>query len=200
MKRIIILTILVAALSSGAGAAERKYSIGTVAWIGWSPLHVADELGFWNDQGNRGPDQEFRRSGCTARGCPRRSRRPGHGYDRHPGRRVHEWETGPCVWRKTDWSHGGDKIIIKKECGHTRSYRPADRRFPGSALLSVFPGAISQDPGLGADGFSYRGNRRRGSHRPIHRRPDSGHRQLRSLDQRGPRAGQWAGRGLLRRF
>lgn len=29
----------------------RQYRIATVAWIGWSPLHVAQDRGFWKEQG-----------------------------------------------------------------------------------------------------------------------------------------------------
>ena len=30
-------------------AGGKVYKIATVAWIGWSPLHVAQEKGFWDE-------------------------------------------------------------------------------------------------------------------------------------------------------
>ena len=49
IRRILLGAIILCLMASIIQA--REYKIATVAWIGWSPLNVAQELGFWKDLG-----------------------------------------------------------------------------------------------------------------------------------------------------
>jgi len=113
MKRLIIFTIIIGLILCGT-AYGRTYKIGIVAWAGWSPVNVADVKGFWKEQGidvkvytlstpqevlglfeNRRIDLAWEMIGSIVefyiKGMPVK------------------------ILAETDWSHGGDKIIIKKD-------------------------------------------------------------------------------------
>ncbi len=47
----IVLAILFFSLNSLQGKEEKVFRIGIVPWIAWTPLYVAEELGFWKDLG-----------------------------------------------------------------------------------------------------------------------------------------------------
>ncbi|QTA87376.1 ABC transporter substrate-binding protein [Desulfonema magnum] len=113
MKRIIFIVVMIV-LALGSVAHGRTYKIATVPWIGWSPINVADAKGFWKDLGidvrvvtlpdpiavqslfkNKLVDIKFDMIGSAA-GCY---------MDGVP----------ITVIAETDWSHGGDELIIKKD-------------------------------------------------------------------------------------
>lgn len=112
MKRIILLaTLLILAVPFMATA--KSYRIATVPWAGWSPVHVAQEKGFWKDQGL---DIKVLNHQDIAQV-----------YDFFKTKQVDitffmmgtavKWYTEGTpvtVLAETDWSHGGDKIIVRK--------------------------------------------------------------------------------------
>ncbi|MBF0552023.1 MAG: hypothetical protein HQK60_16000, partial [Deltaproteobacteria bacterium] len=50
MKRLILMITLTLVMAAGSAQA-RTYKIGTVHWIAFSPVNVAEVKGFWKDQG-----------------------------------------------------------------------------------------------------------------------------------------------------
>jgi len=91
----------------------RTYKIGVVPWAGWSPIHVADAKGFWKEQG---VDVEvINYYDNTKILSDVRKKRIDIGFDM-VGTIVGFYLRGVSltVISETDWSHGGDKIIIKK--------------------------------------------------------------------------------------
>ena len=52
MKRIcMISTCILLLIFFPITATGKRYKVATVAWIGWSPLHVAQENGYWRELG-----------------------------------------------------------------------------------------------------------------------------------------------------
>jgi len=116
MKRrlfVVIFVICISLVFTGMGYA-RSYKIGTAPWIGFSPNNVADIKGFWKSQGvdakviNFSNAQEMHNALI---------------YNRIDI--AHEMIGTWCglymkdipltIIAELDWSHGGDKIIIKKK-------------------------------------------------------------------------------------
>lgn len=90
----------------------KQYKIATVAWIGWSPLHVASERGFWRDQGvdlsvihydDPTVILEAIKAGKIDFAMDMAGSLVGIFMKGEPVRAIVE----------TNWSHGGDKIIVK---------------------------------------------------------------------------------------
>ena len=95
------------------GADAPGYRIATVAWAGWSPLHVADEKGFWTDLGldvevvdydNPVVILEAIRAGRIDFAMDMAGTLVG----------VHMDGTPLVVLAETNWSHGGDRIIVHR--------------------------------------------------------------------------------------
>lgn len=118
MKRIIFIAAILIGMSAGT-AQSRTYKIALVAWVGWAPATIAEVKGFWKEQGldvktvalpdplpvnnllkNRRVDIVFGMIGnvigMRAEGVP------------------------AAVIAETDWSHGGDEIIVKKDMDMTK--------------------------------------------------------------------------------
>ncbi len=116
MKRLILLTIGMLLLSASAEA--KIYKLAMIPWIAWSPASVAEAKGFWKEEGidvkvvvcsnilqlftlfnEKRVDIIFNMIGT------------GVGYHMNglPVRIIAE----------TDWSFGGDKIILKKDADIT---------------------------------------------------------------------------------
>jgi NitT/TauT family transport system substrate-binding protein len=113
MKRIIFLTmIFVLAFASMAYA--RTYKIGVVPWVGWSAAHVADAKGFWKEQGI--DVKVFNFPSNMAVHTALKNKRIDIGFDML-GTAVGLYLEGVpvVIIAETDWSHGGDKIIVKKD-------------------------------------------------------------------------------------
>ncbi len=91
----------------------RTYKIGVVPWAGWAPIHVADAKGFWKEQGIDVEIINYYDS--TKILSDVRKKRIDIGFDM-VGTIVGFYMRGVSltVISETDWSHGGDKIIIKK--------------------------------------------------------------------------------------
>jgi NitT/TauT family transport system substrate-binding protein len=118
MKRILILSIIfVLVLSSMAQA--RIYKIGVVPWTGWSPSHVADVKGFWKEEGV--DVKVFNFPSNMATNTALKNKRIDIGFDMI-GTAIGLYLEGVpiVVIAETDWSHGGDKIIVKKDLDATQ--------------------------------------------------------------------------------
>ena len=90
-----------------------SYKIGVVPWAGWSPAHVAMAKGFWKDQGV--DVMVFNFSSNMETNTALTKKRIDIGFDMI-GTAVGLFMEGApvVVIAETDWSHGGDKIIVKK--------------------------------------------------------------------------------------
>ncbi len=97
----------------GKAQEGRVYKVGTVQWIGWSAAHVAEAKGFFKEAGvdvkvfNFNSNQEVH--------AAIKGKRIDLGFDMI-GTIVGLYMNGEPVkiLAETDWSHGGDKIIVKK--------------------------------------------------------------------------------------
>ena len=105
------------------GADNRLYRIATTAWMGWSPLHVAQEYGFWSRYGvavevvnydNPIIIQEAIKAGRIDFAMEM----VGSLVD------IFMNDTSVVALAETNWSHGGDKILLQK--GHTLQQHLAD--------------------------------------------------------------------------
>lgn len=109
--KVVALTILLGVMALPAAAGPLR--IGTVAWMGWSPLHVAREKGFWKD---RGLDVEVITydDPIVILGAIKAKRI--HLAMDMAGSLVGIHMNGEPVVAiaETDWSHGGDKIVVRK--------------------------------------------------------------------------------------
>ncbi len=113
MKRIAVLAIVLCLAFAGLAHA-RTYKIAVVSWAGWSPCHVADAKGFWKSEGvdvqvitttdplqtinlfrQKLVDMAFDMLGSVVG--------------------LHMEGLPVSIVAETDWSHGGDKIIVKKD-------------------------------------------------------------------------------------
>lgn len=94
-------------------AAAGPYKIATVAWIGWSPLHVAMEKGFWRDRGLDVTVVTYDDPIVILEAM--KAGKIDFAMDM-VGSLVGIYMRGEPVVAiaETNWSHGGDKIIIRK--------------------------------------------------------------------------------------
>ncbi len=117
MKQLTLLVIGMLLLSASAEA--KTYKIAMLQWIAWSPTNVAEVKGFWKDEGidvkvvvcsnalqlftlfnEKRVDIIFDMIGSGV----------GYYMNGLPVRIIAE----------TDWSHGGDKVILKKDADITK--------------------------------------------------------------------------------
>lgn len=113
MNRKIILSVLLCGALC-AHAEKPTYKIGMIHWIAYSPLNVADARGFFSDEGievrviNFGSNQELNSA--------LEHKRIDIALDMI-GSWVGMYLDGVplTIIGETDWSHGGDKIIAKKD-------------------------------------------------------------------------------------
>lgn len=113
MKRTLVLSVIFVLILSGMAHA-RTYKIGVVPWAGWSPAHVADVKGFWEEQGI--DVKVFNFASNMATNTALQNKRIDIGFDMI-GTAIGLYLEGlpVVVIAETDWSHGGDKIIVKKD-------------------------------------------------------------------------------------
>ncbi len=94
-------------------AAGRQYRIATVAWIGWSPLHVASEKGFWENQGLDVKVVTYDDPIVILEAI--KAGRIDFAMDMAGSLAGIFMNGEPVVaLAETNWSHGGDKIIVRK--------------------------------------------------------------------------------------
>ncbi len=113
------LVIIAVVLFSTAGAGiAAQYTVATVAWMGWSPLHVADAEGFWNARGLDVRVINYDDPIVILEAI--KAGRIDFAMDMI-GSLVGVYTDGTPVvaLAETDWSHGGDNIIVKQ--GHRLS-------------------------------------------------------------------------------
>lgn len=109
---ILFIALIVLSLQPIRAKEQNEYNIATVAWMGWSPLHVAHEKGFWADQGIVVNVVDFDNPVVLLEAI--RAGRVNFAMDM-VGTVVGEYMTGrsPVCLIETNWSDGGDKIIIQ---------------------------------------------------------------------------------------
>lgn len=90
----------------------RAYKIATVAWIGWSPLHVAAEKGFWKEAGLDVEVVNFDDPIVILEAI--KAKKIDLAMDM-AGSVVGEVMAGEPLFilAETDWSNGGDKIVVQ---------------------------------------------------------------------------------------
>jgi len=94
-------------------AEEKVYKIATVAWIGWSPLHVCQEKGFWREQNVSVEVLNYDDPIIILEAI--KAGRIDFAMDMAGSLAGIYMNGTPVVaLAETDWSHGGDKIIIKR--------------------------------------------------------------------------------------
>ncbi len=113
-KIFFIITVFILLLSVTAGA--RTYKIATVGWAGWSPLHVAEINGFWKNYGIDVVVVNYDDPIIILEAA--KAGKIDLAMDM-AGSLVGIFMSGEPVvaLAETNWSHGGDKIIIQN--GHT---------------------------------------------------------------------------------
>ena len=108
-----LLLAAICLLSFAAAGHAARYTVATVAWMGWSPLHVAEARGFWEDRGIHvrviNYDDpivilEAIKAGRIDFAMDMIGSLAGVYMDGAPVRALAE----------TDWSHGGDKIVVRR--------------------------------------------------------------------------------------
>jgi len=117
MRKAILLgltAIVYVLLSVNASVDKLHYKIAVVPWVGWSPVHVAEAMGFWRDLGvdvevvnmesNIQMYQALIAGDVTIQ------------FDML-GTAVGRYQEGHpvAIIAETDWSDGGDKIIAKRD-------------------------------------------------------------------------------------
>ncbi|MDY6822885.1 MAG: ABC transporter substrate-binding protein [Thermodesulfobacteriota bacterium] len=95
------------------GAECRSYRIATVAWIGWSPLHVAAANGFWDGLGVDVAVVDYDDPIVILEAI--KAKKIDLAMDM-VGSLVGIYMKGEPVVAiaETNWSHGGDKIIVRE--------------------------------------------------------------------------------------
>ncbi len=113
MKRLMILICIAVLFLSGVAEAK-TYKIGVVPWVGWSAAHVAQAKGFWEEQGV--DVKVFNLPGNQAIHTALQKTRIDIGFEMI-GTAVGLYMQGlpVTVIAETDWSHGGDKIVVKQD-------------------------------------------------------------------------------------
>lgn len=116
MSRVIFLgltAIVIVLLSACVPTDQAHYKIAVVPWAGWSPVHVAEAMGFWRELGvdvevvNLASNIEMNQAlmaGDVAIQFDMLGSAVGRYQEGHP----------VVIIAETDWSDGGDKIIAKK--------------------------------------------------------------------------------------
>ena len=112
MRRIIASACLLLLLSTSSMVAARTYKIGVTGWMGWSPVHVAAAKGFWQEQGI--DVKVFNFGGNTEIDRALTKQLLDIGFEML-GTAVGLYQEGVpiTILCETNWSHGGDKIIVK---------------------------------------------------------------------------------------
>lgn len=118
MRRILCVAMMVVIIGSSGLAHARTYKIGVVPWVGWSSAHVANAKGFWEEQGL--DVKVFSFSSNMDTNTALKNKRIDIGFDMI-GTAIGLYQEGVpvVVIAETDWSHGGDKIVVKADLDAT---------------------------------------------------------------------------------
>jgi len=119
MKQRMMMFTLIFILALCGTAYSRDYKIVMIAWAGWSPANVADVKGFWKEEGIN--VSLYNVENLQAVHTLFKSRRVDISFEMM-GSIVSLYMDGlpVTIIAETDWSHGGDKIIVKKELDMNR--------------------------------------------------------------------------------
>ena len=112
MKRLAVMTMLFSLMIAGSAVAK-TYRIAVVPWAGFSPCHVADAKGFWKSEGI---DVRVVTTNAPMHITMLKDRLVDLTFDMI-GTAIGLYQEGTpiAVVAETDWSHGGDKIIVKSD-------------------------------------------------------------------------------------
>ena len=115
LRALLFCTVFIAlnhTASPGRGAESHAYRIATVAWAGWAPLHVAHEKGFWKRLGLDVEVVDYDDPIVILEAME--AGRIDFAMDM-AGSLVGEYMDGTPVvaLAETNWSHGGDRIVVK---------------------------------------------------------------------------------------
>ena len=113
MKRVLCTCLFVSLMFVNVSYA-RTYKIATVAWAGWSPANVADVKGFWKEEGI---DVKVYTTANPLEALNLfRNKLVDIAFDM-VGSMVGLYMDGLpiSIIAETNWSHGGDKIIVKSD-------------------------------------------------------------------------------------
>lgn len=108
-----IVTVLVFLFCLSATATGKQYKIATVAWIGWSPLHVALKNGYWDELGLDVDVITYDDPIVILEAI--KAGRIDFAMNM-VGDLVGVFMKGEPIVAiaETNWSHGGDKIVVRK--------------------------------------------------------------------------------------
>ena len=106
--------VLLACSPVAKAESQRTYRIATVAWMGWSPLHVACENGYWTRQGIKVQVVDYDDPTVILEAM--KAGMIDFAMDM-VGSLVGLYLKGVplVVLAETDWSHGGDKIVVRSD-------------------------------------------------------------------------------------
>ncbi|HKL00911.1 MAG TPA: ABC transporter substrate-binding protein [Desulfotignum sp.] len=108
----IFLTLLLVVFAV-AEVHSKQYRIATVAWIGWSPLHVASQKGFWDEIGVDVAVVDYDDPIVILEAI--KAGKIDFAMDMAGSLVGIYMKSEPVVAiAETNWSHGGDKIIVQK--------------------------------------------------------------------------------------
>lgn len=114
MRLILVLILFVAALTTtvAVDVQPRTYRIGMCPWIAWSPMHVAEAKGLWKKQGIE--VLVINQLGEDEHTAAIENKRVDLGMDMI-GNFIGMQQKGSdiTIIGELDWSHGGDKILVK---------------------------------------------------------------------------------------
>ncbi len=114
MKTKLSVCVVMMTICLSVCAYARTYKIGTAAWIGWSPVNVADAKGFFKEEGL--DVKVFSFSDGPELRSVFKNKRIDLAFETI-GNMVELYMQGISVTiiAETDWSNGGDKIILRKD-------------------------------------------------------------------------------------
>jgi len=106
------LALVVGAAAPARGDAPAAYRIATVAWMGWSPLHVAQAKGMWAELGLAVQVVDYDDPMVIVEAI--KAGAIDFAMDMAGSLAGIYMQGEPVVaLAETDWSHGGDKILIR---------------------------------------------------------------------------------------
>jgi NitT/TauT family transport system substrate-binding protein len=113
MKTGALLLAAIFCFTAAGAAPAAEYTVATVAWMGWSPLHVAEAKGFWENRSLSVRVVNYDDPIVILEAI--KAGRIDFAMDMIGSLAGIYMEGAPVVaLAETNWSHGGDKIVIKK--------------------------------------------------------------------------------------
>lgn len=149
---ILVVTALMGISISAWSQESVKYKIGTAPWTAWSPAYVADELGFWRELGLDISLITFK--DCTESTDALKDGLIDLGFEMlgtAVGLYLEGMDIGILV--ETNWSHGGDKIIVQKGVDLTKLKGSPIGLYSISPPLTYFLDLYLREHGLSTKDF-----------------------------------------------